>query len=84
MQKRRFERSTSAAKRTIVAPMKSITPTINGLASSLCLNVGLTKLAEKLDPVATFHGEIMINSTDRSGGVQASTWPSLYTPRPSR
>lgn len=30
--------------------MKSINNTINGLASSLLLNVGLTKVAEKLDP----------------------------------
>jgi hypothetical protein len=63
--------------------MKAITPTISGLASSLCLNVGLTKLAEKFDPVAC-HGEVMMNRTTRSGGVQATTLPSLYSPRPSR
>ena len=32
--------------------MNSITHTINGLASSLLLNVGLTSAAEKLDTVA--------------------------------
>jgi len=32
--------------------MKSITPTLHGLASSLLLNVGLTRIAEKLDPLA--------------------------------
>lgn len=64
--------------------MKSIAPTLNGLASSLCLNVGLTKLAEKLDPVALHHGEVMLNRTDRSGGVQATTYPCLFSPRPSR
>jgi len=64
--------------------MKSITPTISGLASSLCLNVGLTKLAEKLDAVATYHGEVMVNRTDRSGGVQATNWPTYFSPRPSR
>lgn len=31
--------------------MNSITHTISGLASSLCLNVGLTQVAQKLDPV---------------------------------
>lgn len=31
--------------------MNSINNTINGLASSLLLNVGLTSVAEKLDPV---------------------------------
>jgi hypothetical protein len=32
--------------------MNSITHTINGLASSLLLNVGLTNIAQKLDPVS--------------------------------
>jgi len=32
--------------------MNSITHTISGLASSLCLNVGLTQVAQKLDPVS--------------------------------
>jgi hypothetical protein len=31
--------------------MNSITHTINGLASSLLLNVGLTQVAQKLDPL---------------------------------
>jgi hypothetical protein len=31
--------------------MNSITHTINGLASSLFLSVGLTQVAQKLDPV---------------------------------
>lgn len=31
--------------------MNSINSTIHGLASSLLLNVGLTSMAEKLDPV---------------------------------
>jgi len=64
--------------------MKSITPTLNGLASSLCLNVGLTKLAEKFDPVASHHGEVLMNRTDRSGGVQATVVPCNFSPRPSR
>ena len=32
--------------------MKSITHTINGLASSLLLNAGLTQIAQKLDPIS--------------------------------
>jgi len=32
--------------------MNSITHTISGLASSLFLNVGLTSIAQKLDPVS--------------------------------
>lgn len=36
----------------MIVPMNSITHTINGLASSLLLNVGLTNIAQKLDPVS--------------------------------
>lgn len=32
--------------------MNSITHTISGLASSLCLHVGLTQVAQKLDPIS--------------------------------
>jgi len=32
--------------------MKTTHPSLRGLASSLFLNVGLTQVAEKLDPVA--------------------------------
>lgn len=42
-----------------MTPMKTITSSISGLASSLFLNVGLTQVAEKLDPmVAQHHGRI--------------------------
>ncbi len=33
--------------------MNSINHTIHGLASSLFLNIGLTNVAQKLDPVST-------------------------------
>jgi hypothetical protein len=36
--------------------MKSINHTLNGLASSLLLNVGLTSIAEKLDPMQNLKG----------------------------
>ena len=39
--------------------MKSITSAINGLVSSLLLNVGLTGLAEKLDPVIRQSGSAL-------------------------
>ena len=32
-------------------PMNTINNTLNGLASSLLLNIGLTSIAEKLDPM---------------------------------
>jgi hypothetical protein len=33
--------------------MKHIASTLTGLSSSLLLNVGLTKMAEKLDPIGS-------------------------------
>jgi hypothetical protein len=39
--------------------MNSITHTINGLASSLLLNVGLTQIAQKLDPVTQSRPQAM-------------------------
>jgi len=44
--------------------MKTITPSVHRLASSLFLNLGLTKAAEKLDPLAvhqTKHDAILSN-----------------------
>jgi hypothetical protein len=59
--------------------MKSITPLLSGLASSLFLNVGLTRLAEKLDPMVKHHRQ-----TDYSGPVYASAIPCAFTPRAAR
>lgn len=44
--------------------MNSINNTLNGLASSLLLNVGLTSVAEKLDPVQdkSSKAELAVNS----------------------
>jgi hypothetical protein len=39
--------------------MKHITSSLSGLSSSLFLAVGLTKFAEKLDPVASGRGQIV-------------------------
>jgi len=39
--------------------MKQITSSLNGLASSLLLNVGLTKIAEKLDPVCSDRSQLV-------------------------
>jgi hypothetical protein len=59
--------------------MKTITTTINGLASSLFLNVGLTRLAQKLDPVS--HG-----SYERLAEAHgpAITAPCSFTPKARR
>ena len=59
--------------------MNSINNTLNGLASSLLLSVGLTSVAEKLDPVQSQSG--------KSSGVMGSgktcescVWPCAFTP----
>lgn len=41
--------------------MKSINHAINGLASSLLLNVGLTSAAEKFDTVAKTNSKDVVN-----------------------
>ena len=61
--------------------MKTITPSLNGLASSLLLNLGFSKAAEKLDPVAvhqTKHDAVL------SGGPCVTCVPSAYMPRNRR
>lgn len=39
--------------------MQNITSTLTGLTSSLLLNFGLTKLAEKLDLIGSSHGQVI-------------------------
>jgi hypothetical protein len=55
--------------------MNSITHTISGLASSLFLNVGLTQVAQKLDPVSA--AKCKISSTGLSSELSAV--PCEYT-----
>lgn len=57
--------------------MKTFTPSLRGLASSLLLNAGLTKVAEKLDPVAD--GQIKL--TNSNGLAAVSCYPSRFTAR---
>jgi hypothetical protein len=53
--------------------MKTITTTLNGLASSLLLNVGLTHAAQKLDPVSHQNCEICAEAV-----APALTAPCLF------
>ena len=39
--------------------MKNISSTLTGLSSSLLLNVGLTKIAEKLDPIGSNRSQLI-------------------------
>jgi hypothetical protein len=58
--------------------MKSINHAINGLASSLLLNVGLTRAAEKLDTVSKVNTSTMINQD--AGGCEFCDWACQFTP----
>ena len=57
--------------------MNSITQTINGLASSLFLNVGLTQVAQKLDPVSAKK----ISKSQNLLSTEASNYPCHFTPK---
>jgi hypothetical protein len=75
--KRRFAKSAEARNAAMLAPMKAITPILRGLTSSLLLNAGLTKVAEKLDPVAD--NQVKLSN---AGGLAAFTCcPSAFTAR---
>jgi hypothetical protein len=58
--------------------MKTITPSLRGLASSLLLNVGLTQAAEKLDPIAAHQTK---GAPARSALATQPCTPCLYTMR---
>lgn len=63
----------------MMSAMKSITHTITGLTSSLLLNVGLTQVAAKLDPIAQHQTEAQ-NRDAKAIGCAASI-PCHFTPR---
>ena len=73
---RSFARSNFGGFRAILKPMNSITHTINGLASSLLLNVGLSQLAQKLDPVTRSKPQTMA----RPISAELSEAPCLFVP----
>lgn len=75
--------------------MKSINHAIHGLASSLLLNVGLTRLAEKLDPVIRQSGDALKNPLDTKSGAFSefpcnfksgafSEFPCNFTPQAAK
>jgi len=57
--------------------MKSITHAINGLASSLLLNAGLTQIAQKLDPASSKPVLRAANSLSTEWSAQ----PCNFTPQ---
>lgn len=56
--------------------MKNITSSINGLASSLLLNVGLTQVAQKLDPVSA----TKCGTAPAAISAEFSVGPCSFTP----
>lgn len=56
-----------------------ITSSLTGLASSLFLNAGLVRIAQKLDPVSSLPSE---QCSDAHG--PASCYPSNFTPKPRK
>ena len=58
--------------------MKSINHAINGLASSLLLNVGLTRVAEKFDTVTRDKSEAIV-TVQGATSAQFCDIPSNFT-----
>jgi hypothetical protein len=59
--------------------MKTITHSLNGLASSLLLNLGLSRVAQKLDPVSRSKRHVWVGL---NGGA-SYTLPCNFTPKGS-
>jgi hypothetical protein len=57
--------------------MKNITSTLTGLSSSLLLNVGLTRLAQKLDPVSA----AKLGVSCQAISAEACAVPCNFTPQ---
>jgi len=62
--------------------MKSINHAINGLASSLLLNIGLTSVAEKFDTVAQHNTSIII--TQGAAASEICDWACNFRPEAGR
>ena len=59
--------------------MNSINNTLNGLASSLLLNVGLTSVAEKLDPMYRQNGKVS-GELIAAESCENCVWVCNFTP----
>ena len=59
--------------------MKSTIHAINGLVSSLLLNLGLTRLAESIDPVFKQSGSAFTQVRNAKSSA-FSDWPCAFTP----
>jgi|GEM_PF-1537003 len=60
--------------------MKSTIHAINGLVSSLLLNLGLTRLAESLDPVF-YQNSSAFEQTKNIDSSAFTDWPCNFTPQ---
>ena len=57
--------------------MKNITSSFNGLTSSLLNSIGLTEIAQKLDPVSNF--PVDLNAEAHGPALSV---PTNFTPKP--
>jgi len=65
----------------IVEAMKSITATISGLASSLFLNAGFCRIAEKLDPIASLRSTAAVSGPTVLTAAN-TCYPCFFSPKP--
>lgn len=75
---RLFSKSNFWAACAKLAGMKSINSAFNGLASSLLLNVGLTRVAEKLDAVSQNKTKIVV--AKKAIASTPCVYPCYFTP----
>ena len=64
----------------ILSPMNSIKQVTCGLASSLFLAAGLTRLAEKADPMLK-RNEAALTKVQNADSSAFSQWPCNFTPQ---
>jgi hypothetical protein len=63
------------ALEAILVTMKTIAHSFSGLASSLLLNVGLVRIAEKLEPMATGQ-TVIVRDPQHCGFTDLSSFPA--------
>jgi hypothetical protein len=77
--KRLFSKSGHGEKSAIIPSMNSIKQITSGLSSSLFLAVGLTRLAEKTDPMLQQNGAAL-TSLIGAATCQPCDFPCAFTP----
>jgi hypothetical protein len=63
-----------------MSPMNSIKNSFNGLTSSLFLAAGLTRLAEKADPMLK-QNQAALTNVQNASSSSFTTYPCAFTPQ---